>query len=243
MDDLRQVPEFGRWCQPLAGSEAEAEPGLVIPFPTLIAFGKNFFGEDLAGGDSALDPTWFSTRVAGAGIHFEGYNEAVNGYEGAPPLSKTPSAYLVPVGQDRMRAPGDADKVIGWNVVDQVVPAPHAIGSAELDDPDWTPLSTGYTGGSDLGARIRRHPSFRAYYDDAGKDPSDEELDCTRLVGRSAWNTRWLLIVPAGSLGADRETALATFVRGADLDRDGKPDVSPVRDILLGLRTYSRSGN
>ena len=26
-------------------------------------------------------------------------------------------------------------------------------------------------------------------------------------------------------------------------DRDGKLDVLPVRDILLGLRTYSRSGN
>jgi len=40
-----------------------------------------------------------------------------------------------------------------------------------------------------------------------------------------------------------REEALAAFIRGYDANRDGKLDVLPVRDILLGLRTYSRSGN
>ncbi len=176
-------------------------------------------------------------------MHFEGYNERTNGWGGALPLSRTPTVYLVPVGEDRMRAPGSADKVISWKVVDQTVPAPHAIGSTELDDPDWTPLYTGYTGGADLGANIRRHPSFRAYPGETGKDPSDDELDATRLIGRSAWNTRWLLVIPAGSLGADRDAALSAFIRGADLNRDGVLDVRPVRDILLGLRTYSRSGN
>ncbi|MBQ3811175.1 MAG: hypothetical protein II839_10200 [Kiritimatiellae bacterium] len=243
VDDLRSLPEFGRFCQPLAGSSAEAEPALVIPFPTEIVFGKNFFGEALAGGDASLDATWFSTRIAAAGVHFEGYNERTNDWGGALPLSRTPTVYLVPVGEDRMRAPGSADKVISWKVVDQTVPAPHAIGSTELDDPDWTPLYTGYTGGADLGANVRRHPSFRAYPGETGKDPSDDELDATRLIGRSAWNTRWLLVIPAGSLGADRDAALSAFIRGADLDRDGRLDVLPVRDILLGLRTYSRSGN
>ena len=70
-----------------------------------------------------------------------------------------------------------------------------------------------------------------------------DELDATRLVGRSAWNTKWLLIIPAGGLGANREEALSAFIRGWDANRDGRLDVLPVRDILLGLRTYSRSGN
>ena len=243
VDDLRSMPEFGRFCQPLAGSSAEAEPALVVPFPTEIVFGKNFFGEALAGGDASFDATWFSTRIAAAGVHFEGYNERTNGWGGALPLSRTPTVYLVPVGEDRMRAPGSADKVISWKVVDQTVPAPHAIGSTELDDPDWTPLYTGYTGGTDLGANVRRHPSFRAYPGATGEDPSDEELDATRLIGRSAWNTKWLLVIPAGSLGADRDAALAAFIRGADLNRDGRLDVLPVRDILLGFKTYSTSGN
>ena len=243
VDDLRALPEFAHYCQPLAGSSAEAEPGIVIPFPTEIVFGRNFFGADLAGGDAALDPTWFSTRIAGAGVHFEGYNERTNGYGGALPLSRTPTAYLVPVGEDRMRAPGDAGKVVSWRVVDQTVPTPYAIGSTELDDPDWTPLHTGATGGNDLGARIRKHPSFRAYPGATGEAPGDDELDATRLIGRSAWNTKWLLVIPAGGLGANREEALAAFIRGWDADRDGALDVLPVRDILLGLRTYSRSGN
>ena len=243
VDDLRALPEFAHYCQPLAGSSAEAEPGIVIPFPTEIVFGRNFFGADLAGGDAALDPTWFSTRIAGAGVHFEGYNERTNGYGGALPLSRTPTAYLVPVGEDRMRAPGDAGKVVSWRVVDQTVPTPYAIGSTELDNPDWTPLHTGATGGNDLGARIRKHPSFRAYPGATGEAPGDDELDATRLIGRSAWNTKWLLVIPAGGLGANREEALAAFIRGWDADRDGALDVLPVRDILLGLRTYSRSGN
>ena len=235
VDDLNSLGEFRHYCQPLAGSTAQKEPGLVIPFSSFILHGYNFFGEPLAGGDAALDPTYFATHIASAGVHFECYDDAS--------LAKTPTVYLVPVGEDRMRAVGDPDTVISWKVVDQTIPAPFAIGSTQLDDPDWTPLYDGNTGGNDLGARIRKHPSFRAYYDDDGKDPSDDSLDCTRLVGRSAWNTKWLLIIPAGSLGADREAALSAFIDGIDADRDGQLDFAGVKDIKLGLKTYSTSGN
>ena len=235
VEDLNALPEFTHYCQPLAGSAAQKEPGLVIPFSSYILHGSNFFGEPLVGGDSALDATYYATHISSAGVHFEGYDD--------DSLAKTPTAYLVPVGEDRMRAVGDPDTVLSWRIVDQTVPAPYAIGSTQLDDPDWTPLYDGATGGNDLGARIRKHPSFRAYYDDAGKDPSDDSLDCTRLVGRSAWNTKWLLIIPAGSLGADREGALATFINGIDSNRDGKLDFKGVTDIKIGLKTYSTSGN
>ena len=235
VDDLNEVAEFRHCCQPLAGSSSEREPGLVIPFPSVIAHGYNFFGEPLAGGDAALDSTYYATHISSAGIHFEGFDDSV--------LAKTPTAYLVPVGEDRIRAVGDPGTVISWRVVDQTIPAPYAIGSTQLDDPDWTPLYDGGTGGNDLGARIRRHPSFRAYYGKAGDEPSDDSLDCTRLVGRSAWNTKWLLIIPAGSLGADRDAALSAFVNGVDADRDGVIDYNGVSDIRLGLKTYSSSGN
>ncbi|MBR3956569.1 MAG: hypothetical protein IKJ89_01805, partial [Kiritimatiellae bacterium] len=235
VEDLNELPEFTHYCQPLAGATAGKEPGLVIPFPSLIAQGYNFFGNELAGGDSSLDPTYFATHISAAGVHLKGYDDEN--------LSRTPTVYLVPVGEDRMRAVGDRDTVLSWRVVDQTVPAPYAIGSTQLDDPDWTPLFDGATGGNDLGARIRKHPSFRAYYDEKDKDPSDDSLDCTRLVGRSAWNTKWLLIIPASSLSTDREAALAAFISGVDTDRDGKPDSAGVSDILLGLKTYSTSGN
>ena len=235
VDDLNEVAEFRHYCQPLAGSTAEKEPGFVIPFGSLIAHGYNFFGEEIAPGDAALDSTYYATHISSAGVHFEGFDDGV--------FSKTPSAYLVPVGEDRMRAVGDMDTILSWKVVDQTIPAPYAIGSTQLDDPDWTPLYDGATGGNDLGARIRKHPSFRVSYDDVGKEPNDESLDCTRLVGRSAWNTRWLLIIPAGAMNADRDAAISAFINGVDSDRDGKLDFKGVKDIKLGLKTYSTSGN
>ena len=235
VDDLNSVPEFRRYCQPLAGSTTGKEPGFVIPFSSMIAHGYNFFGNPLTSGDSSLDPTYYATHISSAGVHFENYDRKV--------FANTPVAYLVPTGEDRMRAVGDPDTVISWKVVDQTIPAPYAIGSTKLDDPDWAPLFTGNTGGNDVGARIRKHPSFRVYSGAKGEDPDDGSLDCTRLIGRSAWNTKWLLIIPAGALNSDREAALAAFINGIDQNRDGVLDYEGVSDIKIGLKTYSASGN
>ena len=197
-------------------------------------------------GDSAFDSTYYSTKIAGAGIRLVGYNEKINGYSGPEAaLSATPSVYLLPLGNDRMRVPGSGEKakIVDFSVVDQVVPVPYAIGSTELDENDWQPLHDGYTGGVDPAARIRKYPSFRAVTGEA----SEAGLSSTRLVGRSAWNTRWVIIIPAGSMcGGDsesRKTVQDVFLRGKDVDRDGTADISGVRDIELGLRAYSNSGN
>jgi hypothetical protein len=235
VEDLNTVPEFRHYCQPLSGSTVQKEPGLVIPFSSAIAHGYNFFGKPLTSGDATLNSTYYATHIASAGVHFENYDKKV--------FANTPAAYLVPVGQDVMRAVGSSDTVLSWKVVDQTIPAPYAIGSTKLDDPDWAPLFNGNTGGNDLGARIRKHPSFRAYYGEKDEDPSDDSLDCTRLIGRSAWNTKWLLIIPAGSMNSDRDAALGAFIGGVDQDRDGNLDYEGVSDIKIGLKTYSASGN
>jgi hypothetical protein len=52
----------------------------------------------------------------------------------------------------------------------------------------------------------------------------------SRLIGRSVWNTKWLLIIPAGTLYYDRGVALSAFING-------------VSDIKLYFQTYSYSGN
>ena len=244
VEDLLTLPEYRRYCQPfqaINGLQAK-EPGLVIPFSSVIDFARNFFGNDLAGEDSALDSTYFATKIAAAGVFFDGYNEKLNGYTGTAPFALTPTVYLIPIGDDRMRAPGLADgTALSFRVVDQVIPLPYTVGGTHLNDPDWIPLYDGYTGGVDLAARIRKYPSFRAYFGAGG--PDNGQLDCPRLVGRSAWNTRWLLIIPAGTLNANRDDALQTFIRGKDANRDGITDLSGVTDIRLGLRTYSHSGN
>ena len=108
---------------------------------------------------------------------------------------------------------------------------------------DWSGvLNVSPMGGLDFGSDSSK-ATLGIRNDGAGKDPNDDSLDCTRLVGRSAWNTKWLLIIPAGSLGADREAALSAFVNGVDSNRDGKLDFAGVTDIKIGLKTYSTSGN
>ncbi len=239
VDDIRTVPEYRRFCQSIASTSPllAKEPAIVIPFSSSIDFAKNFFGKDLMAGDHALDSSYYATKISAAGVKLEGYPSDV--------LGATPAVYLVPAGIDAMRVPGGGEDgtLLYWNVADQVIPVPYAIGSAELDNPDWQPLFSGETGGIDPMAKIRRIPSFRAIIG----DDDDAEPASTRLIGRSAWNTRWVMIIPAGSLlggGAeDRGKALSAFINGVDTDRDGIVDVPGVSDIVLGLKTYATSGN
>ena len=247
VEDIQSDANFIRYCQPFYSQYGlkDKEPGLIIPFETTIDFAKNLFGKDLAGGDATYDSTWYATRIAAAGLWFDGYNAKASGYTGNVQLSTTPVAYLVPIGNDRMRVPGaEEGTILQFSVVDQVVPAPYAIGSSHLDNAAWVPsMLDGDYAGADSAARIRRHPSFRAYFDPAGGDPAETCLDATRLVGRSVWNTKWLLVIPAGAMNSDRDKALSVFIRGSDENRDGQLDLKPVSDIRIGVKTYSTSGN
>ena len=247
VDDIQTDPSFVRHCQPFQSQFGlrDREPGLVIPFETTIDFAKNFFGRELAGGDSSYDSTWYATRIAAAGVWFDGYNGKADGYRGSELLARTPVAYLVPVGKDCMRVPGlDEGTVMQFAVQDQVIPAPYAVGSTHLDDLNWVPsMLDGDFAGADAASKIRRHPSFRADFGAEGAEPDDGKLDATRLVGRSVWNTKWLLVIPGGSMNADRERALSVFINGSDVNRDGVRDLLPVSDIRIGFKTYSNAGN
>ena len=218
VDDIRADPFFRRYCQPLAGVTGEKEPGLVIAFSTSINGAKNFFGRDLMGGQSQFSPADYATRIVGVGVDFAGYDALTA--QTRTGLALEPNVYLVPVGADYMRAPAGTEEreVLKWNVVDQVMPLPYAIGSTELDDSGWFSSLAG-ADGIGIGT-IRRHSTLRA----------GPAFNSTRLVGRSVWNDRWLLVIPAASLNSDRERALETFIGG-------------VKDIRLGIKAYSRQGN
>ena len=140
---------------------------------------------------------------------------------------------LAPDGADYMRAPaGTKRETLAFNVVDQVMPVPYDGGALNsvLQSGDWlAALSSG-----DSAATIRRHST---------KPVLGGAVTSTRLVGRSVWNDRWLLVIPASSLSSDRVAALKTFIEGLDTDKDGQIDVPGVSDIELGFRAYSRSGN
>jgi hypothetical protein len=217
--NLWDVPEFRRYCRPFAPESAGPQLGLVIRFPTTITFGLNYFGWPLGGGDNAYDPTLFATKVRSAGVWFSDYNGSG--------LSQTPRVYLVPVGGDVMRSPSGSNlEIREWRVVDQKIPVPFPIGFSSLNNPAFIPINDAL---SDTFADIRRFSSFRAYHD-SGLFNESEAVTDSRLIGRSVWNTDWMLIIPGGTFLANPNQGLDTFINS-------------VSDILIFFQTYSYSGN
>lgn len=81
---------------------------------------------------------------------------------------------------------------------------------------------------SDSMIAIRRFASFRAYHD-AGWNP-DQMASDSRLIGRSVWNTDWMLIIPGGTFLNNPDDGLERFINS-------------VSDIKLFFQTYSYPGN
>ena len=216
--DLWQLPEFRRYCRPMAPEIAGPQPAIVIRFPTTVTFGLNFFGWPLGGRDSAYDPSQYSTRVRSAGVWFSGYNG--NG------LSYTPRVYLIPIGADVLRSPNsDNFETRLWRVVDQKIPTPFPIGSSEMQNASYIPAMDNL--GGELAA-IRKSASFRAYHD-AGFTPDQMTRD-SRLIGRSVWNTEWMLVIPGGTLLNDSNAGLDLLI-------------DSITDIRFSFQTYAYSGN
>ncbi len=221
--DLWQVPEFSRYCRPFSSRTNGPQPGLVISFTTQIRPNKNFFGWPLGGGDNAYDPSVYATRISSVGVWFAGY-DTVN-------LPQTPRVYLVPAGQDVMTVPNDPDlKVRLWDVVDQNIPIPYPSISANLSDPTFKPLTDSLNGAF---GDTRSFSSFRAFGFNHSTLSSFEQSTVTfnaRLIGRSAWNTKWMLIIPGATLNADPTQGLTKFINS-------------LTDINVVINTYGYSGN
>jgi hypothetical protein len=229
VDNLLELPEFRRYCLPF-NPVAATEPGLVIPFSTTIESKKNFFGWPMVGGDNAYDSSHFTTKIRSVGVWFSNFNNAFG--QG---LANQPRVYLIPIGSDVLRSPrDDTGTPLMFKVVDQALPIPFNVADdGLLDAPDWIPLLDSLSGG--FGA-MRKYPSLRAYHDRGQFDPAELSTNA-RLVGRSVWNTQWLLIIPASTLHGDTTRALEWFVNGVNGDGNG------VKDIKLFFHTYSYSGN
>jgi hypothetical protein len=217
--NLWDVPEFRRYCRPFAPETAGPQPGIVIRFPTTVTFGLNFFGFPLGGGDSAYDSSLFSTKINSVGVWFSDYNSAG--------LARAPRVYLFPAGMDSLRSPtGNTLATREWKVLDQVVPVPFPIGANDLSDPAWIPQIDSV---AESFAQIRRFSSFRAYHD-AGVYDTTQTTQDTRLIGRSVWNTDWVLIISGGTLLNDPNQGLESFVNS-------------ISDINISFQSYSYSGD
>ena len=233
VDNLWDVPEFTRLARAFAPESEGPQPGLVLRFPTTVTFGLNYFGHPLGGGDSAYDSTNFATKVRSVGTWFTNYD----GNE----LSNTPRIYLLPVGMDVLRSPNNNTlSTREWRVVDQKLPVPFPIGASDLIDPDWIPANDSL---SDTYADIRRFSSFRAYHDSGSFDEA-ETISDSRLIGRSVWNTEWMMIIPGGTLLYDPDEGLDQLVSGQLIPGGfGERDGNGISDIKLFFQTYGYSGN
>ncbi|MBF0451505.1 MAG: hypothetical protein HQK75_12440, partial [Candidatus Magnetomorum sp.] len=218
--NLWSIPEFRKYCRPFTIESSDAQqPGIVIGFGTNILFGKNFFGWPLSGGDHAYDPTNYSTKIRSVGLWFEGYDNSQ--------MAETPRVYLVPAGMDVMLVPNSSYlDTREWSIVDQQLPLPLPVQKNDFVNPDWIPSLDSLDGSM---IKIKRFSSFRAYHDSGYFDENQMTYE-TRLIGRSVWNTRWMLIIPGGTFHYDPDQGINLFIES-------------VTDIKLFFQTYAFSGN
>ncbi|QOC21317.1 hypothetical protein IC757_09640 [Wenzhouxiangella sp. AB-CW3] len=233
VDDLWNVPEFRRYARPFAPQSAGPQPGLVIEFSTNVTFGLNFFGWDLGPGDGSYDSSQFSTRVRSVGSWFDNY--------AGLPLADNPRIYLFPVGADVLRAPDAHDFTTReWKIVDQAVPIPFPIGSQDLGRFDWQPISDTV---AESPIDIRRYARIPAHHFSEPFDDS-EVISDSRLIGRSVWNRRWIMIIPGGTFLNDPVEGLETFIHGEEIpDSGGERDGEGIDDIRIFFETYAYPGN
>ena len=220
MPDLNKVPEFVRYCRPFATTGNAAQPGLVIRFSTHIEPGLNVFGRPLLPGDHTYSSANFATKVRGFGVWLENYNAAG--------LSTTPRAYLVPIGSDFLRTSSSAESFTRmWSVNEQRIPTPFVINPSAISAPGFIPTLSGVDGGY---GEPRRHGDFRMYHDNGDPEADDSELVlASRLIGRSVWNSDWMLVIPGAGLHADPLTGVTQLS-------------DAIEDIKLYFKTYSHSG-
>jgi len=218
VEDLWQLPEFKTHFRPFANQVVgKKEPGLVIRFSSSIDPGKNFFGRPLMASDHAYSSSSFSTKIASAGILLDGYDTGT--------LASTPRAYLIPVGVDSLRVSTATQPLTRtWSVHDTRIPTPFTINQTQLTSPGFIPSLDGIDGRFQ---EPRRHADFRVYYGNTSALGSSTQS--TRLIGRSIWNSEWLLVIPGANLNADSTYALQRLTE-------------TISDIKLTFKTYSHSG-
>ena len=241
VSNLMADPDVARYCNNLKKADGTAAPGIVIPFGSTIDQINNFFGLPGAAGDHAYSPSSYATKISSAGIVLKGYvgmDPYAIGTPGttntatttANALKATPYVYLIPCGSDRMLAPplGDTNTLRSWTVHDQALPLPYNLGASSFNSAQFFDANGSL---SEQPWILRKHQAFRPVNDPAFfYSTIPAEYTNTRLIGRSVWNTRWKIVIPAYTLLANEQDGLDRFV-------------ASVTDIQLFLRTYSHSGN
>jgi hypothetical protein len=226
--DYRDIPEVRRYCDlPLPDV---TEPAIVIqsgpgdqPFGTTVSYLMNVFGWPLGPGDFSFNPTVSATKIRAVKVVFSGYT-----ISGTNALACSPYVYLIPTGADVLRSP-DVGTTRQWKVLDQQLPVPFPLSQGNPGGLDWIPIND--TLNNSLAA-IRKFDLFLAGISPRPASCPDVGFTgSSRLIGRSVWNTKWMLIIPAGGLG------------GTTFDEALRRFVNSVSDISIEFKTYSYGGN
>ena len=112
-----------------------------------------------------------------------------------------------------------------WNVTEQLLPLPYPITQADMQNPNWIPSIDGLQGQL---LKIKPYADMRAYPYTEDLEPQELNTD-TRLIGRSVWNTNWVLVIPGATLLADPEMGIDRFMQDVD-------------DIYIYFQTYAYAG-
>jgi hypothetical protein len=245
--DLNQVPAVKQYC---IFENSKAEPGLVIEFPTTVNKDLNHFVWPYGAGDRRFNDTAFATKIKSVGVSFRNYR-----LTGPGGLADTCYAYLLPVGADVMRSPrlyaGDTiNYTREWKIVDQWLPVPHRLSDkndSRLNDLSWIPIYSLQDGTAYQLGDLRGHEKFRVWHDsitDPTLTPISAPMRARRLISRSVWNTKWLLIIPSADLGgtttAEYEESLNRFIYGGLVN--GVRDGNGVTEIKLRVEAGSFRG-
>ncbi len=224
VEDLWEIPEFRRYCEFYGGSPS---PGIAIPFSTIIKTGLNFFGHPLGGGDIGYSEAYFATKIRSAGVWFTNYNTVA--------LGNSPHAFLVPAGEDIMWAPYNTNgshNVRTWKVEEFFLPSSQTLyESLFAEDEGWLPTEALVSPAIFNFKRYQDFVASLASYPGASGFGSEVQYN-SRLVGRSVWNSNWLLVIPGIALHSDADQGLDAFIEGN----------YAVTDILLYFDTYSHAG-
>ena len=63
----------------------------------------------------------------------------------------------------------------------------------------------------------------------------DELIGSSRLIGRSVWNTRWLLVIRGQPLNNDADEGIHRFI-------NGQQNGTGVTDIKINFKSYGIDG-
>ena len=235
--DLNRLPDYQQYCNPLTPGEQnpDPDPAIVIPFGSTVESGLNYFGK-ASSGDDLLNPDRIAVKLRSYAVRFERYPDLA----WPDQLNLTVPVYYIPVGTDILRVPLTG-AIREWNLLDQTLPMPNELFDTDLEfvysNDNWRPWQQGVNGGSASLIRRRLLPSVRA----RPEEEDDPDLDRGYgLLGRSVWNTRWVMIIPSSQLLGDASylgEGLDLFING-----DGTPENPGVSDIVLLMDAYAPIG-